>query len=532
MRNRRRRPAASIVANPVLVGAVTTLVVIVAVFLAYNANNGLPFVPTRSLRVQIANGAELVPGNEVRSGGYRIGVVDEMKPVRLPNGRIGAELHLKLDKKIGPVPVDTTVEIRPRSALGLKYVEFTKGTSRQTIPDGGVLPPSHASVPVELDQFYNMFDKRTRAAAQTNLMGFGNAFAGRGEDLSRFIQVAPSLFGHLAPVMANLADPNTDLKDFFKQLGTTARIVAPVSKVNANLFTEMADTFEAWSRSPQALKDTIAKQPATLDVATRSLEVQRPFLVHTTAFSRDLRLAANELPSTLPPLNRALEIGTPVTRRSVQLDQDLQGAMDSLQRLSEAPTTIGALRGLTDTETTLQPQLRFLGPYVTVCNYWNMFWTFTGEHFTAPDATGGSERALLNQAASQNDGIGSQGANEFANGKNVSATSNGGVPQYLHNNFYGDAVTPNGQANCTVGQQGYVFSSNPYDPTPDHFYRRASVDHPYQDSPIGPTYAQFNNQGRGIGLGPDHVPAGETFTSRPGGRGVDTPLPVPPGGGK
>ena len=36
---------ASIVANPVLVGAVTTLVVIVAVFLAYNANNGLPFVP-------------------------------------------------------------------------------------------------------------------------------------------------------------------------------------------------------------------------------------------------------------------------------------------------------------------------------------------------------------------------------------------------------------------------------------------------------------------------------------------------------
>ena len=29
-----------------LIGAATTLVVIVAVFLAYNANNGLPFVPT------------------------------------------------------------------------------------------------------------------------------------------------------------------------------------------------------------------------------------------------------------------------------------------------------------------------------------------------------------------------------------------------------------------------------------------------------------------------------------------------------
>ena len=36
----------SIAASPTLVGAVTVLVVVVAVFLAYQANNGLPFVPT------------------------------------------------------------------------------------------------------------------------------------------------------------------------------------------------------------------------------------------------------------------------------------------------------------------------------------------------------------------------------------------------------------------------------------------------------------------------------------------------------
>ena len=525
----RRRPAASIVANPVLVGAVTTLILIVAVFLAYNANNGLPFVPTTALKVQIANGAELVPGNEVRSGGFRIGVVDDMKPVRLPNGRIGAELDLKLDKKIGAIPADTTVKIRPRSALGLKYVELTRGHSTQTIANGGTLPQTQTAVPVELDQFYNMFDAKTRQAAQTNLQGFGNAFAGRGADLNRFIQTAPALFGYLQPVMANLADPNTDLKNFFKQLGTTANIVAPISKVNANLFTEMADTFEAWSRDPQALKDTIAKTPSTLDVSTRSLAVQRPFYEHTAAFARDLSAAADELPGTLPVLNRALEIGTPVTKRSVQLNKDLQDAMDALRKLSEAPTTLGSLRGLTDTETTLQPQLRYLGPYVTVCNYWNMFWTFTAEHFTAPDATGGSERALLNQTPTADDSIGSQGANEFVHGEN-SQSNNGGVKQYLHNNFYGDAVTPAGQANCTIGQQGYAYSANPYDPTPDHHYKRVSADHPFQDKPIGPTFQQFDRNGHGVGLNTDRVPPGETFTSRPGGRGVDSPLPIDPKG--
>ena len=92
-------PTPPIVANPVLVGAVTTLVIVVAVFLAYNANNGLPFVPTRQLDVLVSNGANLVKGNEVRSGGFRVGVVTDMQPVMLPNHKVGARLTLKLDKK-------------------------------------------------------------------------------------------------------------------------------------------------------------------------------------------------------------------------------------------------------------------------------------------------------------------------------------------------------------------------------------------------------------------------------------------------
>ena len=75
-----RRANASIVANPVLVGAVTTLVVIVAVFLAYNANNGLPFVPTHQYKLQIDSGSNLVKGNEVRAGGFRVGVVRTFSP--------------------------------------------------------------------------------------------------------------------------------------------------------------------------------------------------------------------------------------------------------------------------------------------------------------------------------------------------------------------------------------------------------------------------------------------------------------------
>src|SRR5438105_15327473 len=76
----RGRGTASIVASPVLVGAVTTLIVLVSVYLSYNANTGLPFVPTYNLRAQLPAGANLVPGNEVRLGGLRIGVTDKIEP--------------------------------------------------------------------------------------------------------------------------------------------------------------------------------------------------------------------------------------------------------------------------------------------------------------------------------------------------------------------------------------------------------------------------------------------------------------------
>jgi virulence factor Mce-like protein len=512
----RRRGSASLVANPVLVGAVTTLVVIVAVFLAYNANNGLPFVPTRQLNVQISNGANLVKGNDVREGGFRVGVVEDMAPVQLHDGTVGAQLKLKLDKKVGALPIDTTVSIRPRSALGLKYVELTRGSQTKTIPDGGLLPSSQAIVPVELDRLYDMFDEKTRDGSRASLRGFGDALAGRGYDLNRTIQALPNFARYLQNVTHNLSRPDTNLKDFFTSINRFVRPIASVSKVNARLFTDMADTFDAISRDPAALKATITKNVGTLEVGTRSLKAQKPFLANFAGFSHDLRLATPELRAALPDLNSALKVGIPVTRASIQYSADLKDVLTALQDLENAPTTNGALRGLVGTLNTLQPQLRYLGPYITVCNYWNTFWTFNAEHFSAPDPTGGSERAMLNNAGRQADSTGAMGANEPANGKGVID----GTPQYLHGAINSAAVDNQGNADCEAGQRGYVSGRNVHG---SPFYKNIEVD-AHDNVSIGPTWKTYDKAGRGQGLNTNHVPEGETFTRDPGGIGA---LPLP-----
>jgi ABC-type transporter Mla subunit MlaD len=511
------RRRGSIVANPVLVGAVTTLVVIVAVFLAYNANNGLPFVPTRELNVQIRNGAELVKGNEVREGGFRVGVVSEMKPVQLPDGTIGAQLKLKLDKKVGAVPVDSTVIIRPRSALGLKYVELTKGSSRNTIPDGGTMSVGQTSGEVELDQVYNMFDQKTRSASQENLRDFGNAFTGRGADLNQTIQEFPRTFGLLASVTHNLALPITHLDNFFRQLDITVQIVAPIAGIQAHVFTTMADTFAAIVRSPQALKDTISKSPGTEDVGTRSFAIQIPFLRDTASFSRDLTRATAQLRPTLPVLNSALRIGIPVTRRSVQYYPELQQALDALKDLAQTPTTNAALRGLTATVATLQPQLRYLGPFVTVCNYWNTWWGFLAEHLSVPTPQGTAEHAAVLFPNMQDNSFGSLGASVPANGENV--RPNSGAPEYFHGDPYAHVIDANGNADCIYGQRGYMYRAFKYGSPRFKIVEDSPLPLGYR---VGPTYKTYVN-GHGQGVNRDQVPAGETFTNKPGG--LAPPMP-------
>ena len=154
-----RRPTSALVASPVLVGAVTLLVACVSVVLAVQANSGLPFVPTYDLRAELPGGNNLVEGNEVRIGGFRVGVVEHIKPAiaSSPEEETKAEqraiavVDMKLDKTVEQLPKDTRLVVRPRSALGLKYLQLELGDSSETYVPGATIPLANTTKPVELD---------------------------------------------------------------------------------------------------------------------------------------------------------------------------------------------------------------------------------------------------------------------------------------------------------------------------------------------------------------------------------------------
>src|SRR5262245_52530803 len=347
---KRRRRGSAITASPVLIGAVTVLVAIVAVFVSYNANQGLPFVPTYELNAELPNGAKLVPGNDVRAGGFRVGVIDKITSGRTRvNGeeRSIAVLHLKLDKKVEPLAVDTRFAVRARSALGLKYLEIVPGRARRSFRAGDTVPLSRASAqPVKLEDVLSTFDDDTRESSRAALQGFGDGLAGRGSQINTAIEELNPFIRHLAPVMRNLSARDTELDRLFPALGRAAAQAAPVAEVQARWIAEMADTFGAIGRDPRALQETIEETPPTLEAATQSFRVQTPFLARFAAVSRDLGPATAELHRSLPAVNTALKAGVPAFQETPALSNHLEDLFGSLEHLGDNPNTLLGLRDL------------------------------------------------------------------------------------------------------------------------------------------------------------------------------------------
>ena len=484
----RGRGTASIVASPVLVGAVTTLIVIVSVFLAYNANKGLPFVPTYDISAQVPGGANLVEGNEVRVGGFRVGIVDKIR-TRFrrvpPDGKLRAVavLDLKLDKTVEPIATDSQIIVRPRSALGLKYVEITPGKSEQAFDPGATIPLENAGNPVEFDDFLNTFDQRTRQYQQEALTGFGDAFTGRGQDLNEAIASLSPFFDALIPVMDSLNDPQTGLRNFFKEIGETAAEVRPVAGLQGELFGLMADTFDAITRDPDAFRATIERSPETMDVAIRSFPVQRSFLNQFAELSRRLRPTGRILPTALPRLNSALRVGTDVLPDTVALNQETGETFEALEDLVDEPTTLLALKDLDTTTAVVAPLLEYAAPYQTVCSYGNYFFAGLGGHISEGTNLGTAQRVLVkDDHLTQQDNRWS----DFPADRPADVPSNidpssaydprSPAPeedkalQASHTQPFAPAIDAKGNADCQIGNSGYIDGPLPqngrYPPSP------------------------------------------------------------------
>lgn len=445
----RRVRRGSLAGNPVLVGAVTALITIVSVFLAYNATEGLPFAPTYDLRVELPDALNLIHGNEVKLGGNRVGIVKEVVPGKDGNGAPIAIAQISLDPALQELPNDSTWVVRPRSPFGLKYLELTLGSSGEGIQAGGTVPRAQIRPDaVDWAHFQEMFEEPTRRSIQLSLQGFGDAFAGRGADINTLIPDLSPLLEHLRPVAENLAARGTGLDNFFRALGRFSSELAPVSAEQGRLFVALDTTFTAVAGVARPhLQRLWSSQPPLYEAGIEQFPGQQRFLRNVSGFWHELQPGAAALIDAAPDLADVTTDGLRVLRQVPELNGNIQDVLVALRDFAEDPVVPAGVRRLTETVHTLRDPLDFLVPLQTRCNYMSVFFrnfaSLLSEGYE--NGTWGRSVAVVTPT-----GPGSEGspAPVPADGEDIE--------NHLHHNPYPNTAGKGQRQECEGGNEDYI----------------------------------------------------------------------------
>lgn len=312
------------------VGFLGMFVAVALAYIGFEAPNHIPGRSYFTIRGQFAFADNITPHSEVRVGGRLVGQV--LNP-RVKDGK--AVVDLQLDPAIKPIRSDTRLAVRPKSAVGVRYIDMTLGTRGQPLTAGQMIPASQTGSPVELDQVLNSLDSDTRARTQTMIRELGTGAAGRGDDMNAGLAVAPHFLRGLGSVATTMH--RGDIHRFVTSAEAAASAVAPVSDTYAQGFTPEARAMRPFWRQGDDLRSTLDTAPPALRATQAGLAATDPLLTQVGGFAREGRPTLAALPDALGQTTRMLRTAKAPLR---QTDETL----DLTSRA--VPPTVALLRRL------------------------------------------------------------------------------------------------------------------------------------------------------------------------------------------
>ena len=260
-------PSTRILQNALVVGAFAAFCIAGMFFMATSTGQRygpLPIEYNVAFDVKDADG--LPEGGDVRIAGIPVGKVEAVKA----SGE-GARVVMGIFPQYQPLYTDATVLIRPKSLLGEKYVDATRGTSNVPIEDGGTIPVTQAFTQVELDQVLQSSDAQTRQALSVNIQTLGQGLQGNGSaSINPTIPTLRAIAEHLTPVSARFKDRTAQIDHIMVDTDTILSTLADEHQQLATLLQSADSVLGTVSDNDQHLaniltagSDTIAR----LDVA-------------------------------------------------------------------------------------------------------------------------------------------------------------------------------------------------------------------------------------------------------------------------
>lgn len=386
--------------------AVVVLLLVGAAVLTYSVMTQDPPYRVKA-RFQVATAA--VKGNLVQSGGRAVGTVRSIELTE--DGE--AELELEIDDDLAPLPEGTQAELRIASLSGqanrfvdLRLPSVRPGAKRASIDDGGLIPSSRTGSAVDVDQFFDLFDRKTRTGLRRFIQGQGTAYDQRAKELDlgyRYLNpslvAASRLFDEVnrdtpmlqrflvesSKLVTDLAERDEDLSGLVDRLATATGAIA----------NEEGSLTRAVGALPPFLRQantTFVNLRGTLDVVDGLVEDSKPVAPRLRAVLAELRPFARDATPTVRDL--AAIVGRPGRENDLlELAKAVPALRDITvrEKVRNGKTRPGSFEVSAESLHEQTPELDFFRPYAVDFTGWLDDFSHTGAY----DANGSFNRSAI-----------------------------------------------------------------------------------------------------------------------------------------
>lgn len=254
-----------------LITAIVLLVVTSAIFISGVPGGPqipLPWNQKETLHVQLADADALAPHASVEIAGVKIGEVQSVAA----QGDF-AVATLQIQQQYADIHSNATVYLRAHGLFGPKYIAIVPGSAQAPVlPAGATISVNQTVQPVDLDAILQDLQEPEQQSLRTFFVEFGEAAAGRGDDVNQLFAAANSLsrvldsplkaLDNVGPQLSDMLVKDESFNNYFAQ--------TPLDQLVAN----SEQTFQAFAANADHLESLLTHANDTLSQLDTALQGQ------------------------------------------------------------------------------------------------------------------------------------------------------------------------------------------------------------------------------------------------------------------
>jgi ABC-type transporter Mla subunit MlaD len=282
-------------------------------YVGYEAPNNVPGRSYYTLYALMHDANNLEDHFEVRIGGELAGQVLQTQVVNHE-----AKIEMQLAAQYKPLLSDSRIEIRLRSAVGIRFVDLIPGRHGTPLPSGATLAASQTSTPVNLDQVLDTFNGPTRQGTQDFVGQLGEGLAGQGENVSQTIHQAPGVLSQLGSVSAAVNARPQAMRSLITGSQGAAAAIDPVRNSLANGFSPENQALQPFIVQRAGVDSTLDQAPPTLTTLHGDLPAVRGLVAQVQGLAQAAIPTLGAAPAALNQTSALLVAARPGLRSANQ----------------------------------------------------------------------------------------------------------------------------------------------------------------------------------------------------------------------